>query len=179
MLIEEELFLQEQSQFISDLRDTTLRVLEIIEKEENMIPEHEIILKRALEKINTMGLRSYNTNILQQLTENIPVSNSNLELLKNIDQLKNEIEKADDILNVLQSHIYDKRLPIDKNVLRFNSKNEAIFDFQTLKSDYDLFDLLRRSYRNKDQSVTRELIIMNLYKLLNFQLEDMLKELEN
>lgn len=179
MLDEEVVGLQDQNLSISDLRDKTLLALEIIEEEESLKPEQEKTLKLALEKINVMGLRSYNVSILHQLSENIPVSNSNLELLKNIDQLRNEIEKADDLLNALQSHILDKVLNIDKRVLRYNSKDEAIYDFQSLKNDFDVFDLLRRSYKNKYESVKRELKIINLSKSLNKQLEDKLNELGN
>jgi len=179
MLNEEVLDLQDQNLFISELRDKTLLALEIIEEEESIKPEQEKTLKFALEKINIMGLRSYNVTILQQLTETISASNSNLELLKNIDQLRSKIEMSDDILNVLTSHIFDMQLTIDKRVLRFNSKNEAVFDFQILKNDYDVFELMRRSYKNKASTVSQELIIINLYKSLNKQLEDQLNDLEN
>ena len=48
-----------------------------------------------------------------------------------------------------------------------------------LKNDFDVFDLLRRSYKNKYESVKRELKIINLSKSLNKQLEDKLNELGN
>lgn len=169
-----------QIQLINGWIDTVLNAQIIIEEIDVLTPHHKEVLAKAFEVLPYLGLRTRKIEHLQSLSQSI--SRSNLtgknEVVRTINQLIDGFGLGKDLLDVHQENLFGHDKSLNGNVLRFNAKDEAIYNFELMKTDYQFQHYLTRSRRHKIASRNRGIEIVENYKLLNDQIDELLIELE-
>jgi hypothetical protein len=169
-----------QRQMLLGKIDTVHIALKIIEEVNVPSPDEQKLLDSAFRNLDVIGLRSHNVSTLLSLSASISKSKSKSkhELVRTISQLMNNIEQGKDLLDDYQENLFDMDRSIDPAILRFNSRNEVIYNFELIKTAYKLHHFLVRSRQIKHDSLNWGIKIINNYTLLYEQIEDLLKELE-
>ena len=169
-----------QIQLINGWIDTVLNAQIIIEEVDTLTPQHQKVLDKAFEVLPYLGLRTRKIENLQSLSQSI--SRSKLtgknEVVTTISQLTDGFGLGKDLLDSHQENLFNHDKSLNGDVLRFNSKDEAIYNFQLMKTDYQFQHYLYRSRRHKIASRNTGLGIVENYTLLKDQIEELLKELE-
>ena len=169
-----------QIQDINGWIDTVLNAQIIIEEVDAPTPQQLKILESAFDVLNYLGLRTRKIDNLQSLSQSI--SRSKLtgknEVIRTISQLIDRFGYGKDLLDIHQENLFGYDRSLNRDVLWFNSKNEAIYNFELMKTDYQFQHYLTRSRRHKITSRNTGLRIVENYKLLQDQIDDLLKELE-
>ncbi len=169
-----------QIKLISGWIDTVLNAHIIIEEVDAPTSQHQKVLESAFEVLTYLGLRTRKIENLQSLSQSI--SRSKLtgkdEVVRTINQLIDGFGLGKDLLDVHQENLLGHDKSLNSDVLRFNSKNEAIYNFELMKTDYQFQHYLNRSRRHKIYSRNTGRKIVENYKLLNDQIDELLKELE-
>ena len=171
---------ENQIQEINGWIDTVLNAQIIIEEVDAPTPQHQKVLDKAFEVLNYLGLRTRKIEHLQSLSQSISRSklSGKNEVLRTISQLIDGFGLGKDLLDIHQENLFGHDRSLNSDVLRFNSKDEAIYNFELMKTDYQFQHYLTRSRRHKITSRNTGLRIVENYKLLQDQIEDLLKELE-
>lgn len=169
-----------QVQLIKGWIDTVLNAQIIIEEVDVPTPQHQKVLVKAFEVLYYLGLRTRKIEHLQSLSQSI--SRSKLtdknEVLRTINQLIDGFGLSKDLLDIHQENLFNHDKSINRDVLRFNSKNEAIYNFKVMKTDHQFQHYLTKSRQHKITSLNTGLRLIENYKLLNDQIEGLLNELE-
>lgn len=171
---------ESQIQLINGWIDTVLNAQIIIENVEVLTPQDQKVLDKAFEVLTYLGLRTRKIENLQSLSQSI--SRSKLtdknEVITTISQLIDGFGLGKDLLDSHQENLFNHDKSLNSDVLRFNSKDEAIYNFELMKTDYQFQHYLTRSRRHKIASRNTGIGIIENYKLLNDQIDELLKELE-
>ncbi|MFX0556562.1 DUF6090 family protein [Maribacter sp. CXY002] len=169
-----------QIQLINGWIDTVLNAQIIIEDVEVLTLQHGEVLDKAFEVLPYLGLRTRKIENLESLSQSISRSKlaSKNEVVRTISNLIDGFGLGKDLLDSHQENLFNHDKSLNSDVLRFNSKDEAIYNFELMKTDYQFQHYLTRSRRHKIASRNTGLRIVENYKLLNDQIEELLKELE-
>lgn len=169
-----------QIQLINGWIDTVLKAQIIIEEVDAPNAQEQKVLEKAFEVLPYLGLRTRKIENLQYLSQRI--SSSKLtgknDVVRTISQLIDGFGLGKDLLDIHQQNLFNHDKSLNSDVLRFNSKNEAIYNFELMKKDYQFQHYLMRSRRHKITSRSTGIRIVENYKLLGDQIEELLKELE-
>ncbi|WP_445386466.1 hypothetical protein ACT6NV_06610 [Robiginitalea sp. IMCC44478] len=169
-----------QIQEINGWIDTVLNAQIIIEEVDAPTPQQQKVLESAFEVLNYLGLRTRKIEDLQSLSQSI--SRSKLtgknEVVRTISKLIDRYGYGKDLLDIHQENLFGHDRSLNGDVLWFNSKDEAVYNFELMKTDYKFQHYLTRSRRHKITSRNTGLKIVENYKLLSTQIEYLLKELE-
>jgi len=169
-----------QIQLINGWIDTVLNAQIIIEEVDVPTPQHQKVLDKAFEVLTYLGLRTRKIEHLQSLSQSI--SRSKLtgknEVVRTISQLIDGFGLGKDLLDIHQENLLNHDRSLNSDVLRFNSKDEAVYNFELMKTDNQFQHYLTRSRGHKISSRNTGVRIVENYKLLNDQIEELLKELE-
>ena len=127
-----------QIQVIKGWIDTVLQAQIIIEEVDAPTPEQEKVLANAFEVLTYLGLRTRKIEELQSLSQSI--SRSKLtgknEVVRTISQLIDGFGLGKDLLDIHQENLFGYDRSLNSDILWFNSKNEAIYNFELMKTDY-------------------------------------------
>ena len=171
-----------QEQYLLGKIDTLNNALRIIEEVESPSDDERKILDNAFWNLNVIGLRSRNLSTLLSISNSISKSKSKSKskhkLIKTLRQLMDNIEQGKDLLDNYQESLFDMDGLLNPAILRFNSENEAIYNFESIKTAYELQHYLIRSGQFKNDSMNWGIKLINNYTLFHEQIEDFLKELE-
>ncbi len=169
-----------QRQNVMALSDTIQNSLRIIEEVDSPSPAEIKHLKSAGVHILKVGLRSGDINTLLYLSSSISKSNreSRHKLVKALGQLMNEIQDGDYLENSFFEDLLAMNRSIDRSIWRHNSKGELIYDFELIKTDYDFQHLFLSSIWYKNLSALYGTRIIEKYRIVHRQIEDLLNELE-
>ena len=169
-----------QSQLLLEWIDTAHNALRIIEEVDSPSPEEQKLIESAFWAIDIIGLRSRNVSTLLSLSASISKSKSESKnkIVRTISQLMDNTQQGKDLLDSYQEHLFDMDRSLNPAVLRFNSRNEVIINFQLVKTDYKLHHFLYRSHQFKNDSRNWGLNLIRDYTLLYDQIELLLLELE-
>ena len=157
----------------------TLLALQIIEKEEALSAEQDSIVEQALSGALVMGTRIFNIRMLELLSESLPGTEPNLDLIRETDQLIDRITSRTDLINRMHMHLFSKETLLDKNILRFDINANAIFDYKVLKQSPQTIDYLVRSYRWKIWTSNFESEFIKKYEIVGILIEKRIRELED
>ena len=171
---------EDQGQMLFGKIDTVHIALKIIEEVNVLSPDEQKLLDSAFSNLDVIGLRSRNVTTLLSLSASISKSKSKSkhELVRTLNQLMNNIEQGKDLLDNYQEYLFDMDNSIDPAILRFNSRNEVIYNFELIKTAYKLQHILVKSRQIKDDSLNWGVKIIDNYTVLYELIEDLLKELE-
>jgi len=196
--------LKEVKTLISDLMNAQIYILDEIEKEENLkqkliawsdtiqnslriieevdspSPMEIKYLSRAGAHLLKVGLRSGDVSSLDYLSGGISKSKaeSRHELVKVLGQLMNEIREDDYLENSFYEDLLARNRSIDRTIWRRNSKGELFYDFELMKTDYDLQSFFKASVNYKNISSLFSSRIIEKYGIVHSQIKELLNELE-
>jgi len=169
-----------QSQALLEWTDTAYNALRIIEEVDSPSTEEQKLIESAFRAIDIIGLRSHDVSTLFSLSASISKSKSESKnaIVRTISQLMDNTQQGKDLLDSYQEHLFDMDRTLNPAVLRFNSRDEVIYNFQLMKTDYKLHRFLYISHQCKVDSRNWGLKLIKGYTLLYDQIEDLLEELE-
>jgi len=177
-IVEDIAQLNYQIELLNHLKNRSASALNIIERDEILSSESKMILDSALLSIGRMGVNSSNLSMLEKLSSNNYLSFNHNSLLVEVNQIMDRIEETKNLQGYFQQNIMEKEMIISHNTLRFNADNKPIYDFQKLKDDYTLFDVLLTSVKLQSGITRRYIDIKERYGTLNQHIATILKQIE-
>ena len=160
--------------------DTIQHSLRIIEEIDSLSLAEKDYLNSANIHFLKVGLRTGEINTLQYLSASISKTHreSRHELVKALSQLMIEIQTGEYLENSFFDDLLSINRSIDRAIWRVNSKGDLIYDFELMKTNYDLQHLFRSSITYKNLSSSFSTRIIEKYRVVDIQIGKLLDELE-
>jgi len=155
-----------QSQELLGWMDTSHDALRIIEEVDSLSHEDQKLIEKAFWELDIIRLRSRDVSSLLSLSASISKSKSESKnvIVRTISQLMGYTQQGKDLLDSYQENLFDIDRSINPAILRFNSKNEVIYNFQLMKTDSEFHHYLTRSHMYKNDSRNWGIKLIRDYK---------------